>query len=119
MYTNLRMPWDVDPPVPEFPQSSFVRREWNRNGKLESGQDDFYSGSSAVKLDELAKSLGTSSMVTRWRESYPELVGTDGDCVEQTMKLASEAMGSRPGNVRNFAIKVGSATSLLLFMKTK
>ncbi|KAK8058876.1 methyltransferase tdiE [Apiospora phragmitis] len=67
MYVSLRMPWSVDPPTAEFPQALSVRREWNKDGKLEPGQDDFYGGSSAMTLEDLANGLGTSSMVTRWR----------------------------------------------------
>ncbi|KAK8136752.1 hypothetical protein PG984_004692 [Apiospora sp. TS-2023a] len=121
MYANLLMPWSADPPVAgAFPQRLSVRREWNRDGKLEPGQDDFYGGSSVTTLADLAKGLGTSSMVTRWREDHPGLVGTDGDCVVQTMKAVAEAiMGEGAEEFGGVAIKVGCAATLLLFTRAE
>ncbi|KAK8012262.1 Methyltransferase domain-containing protein [Apiospora marii] len=119
MYANLRMPWSVEPPVAAFPEPLSVRREWNRDEKLESGQDDFFGGSSSTTLADLASSLGTSSMVTRWREDHPELTGTDGDCVVRTMRAVSEAMGSETKDFGSLTIKVGHATTLLLFTRAE
>ncbi|KAK8046349.1 hypothetical protein PG996_014413 [Apiospora saccharicola] len=121
MYANLLMPWSADPPVAAaFPQPLSVRREWNRDGKLELGQEDFYGGSSATSLADLAKGLGTSSMVTRWREDHSELVGTEGDCVVQTMRAVAEAiMGEGAEEFGGVTIKVGCAATLLLFTRAQ
>lgn len=119
MYVNLPMPWSVQPPMAAFQQSSFVRREWNRDGKLEPGKEDFFGGSSTTTLGALAKSLGTASMVTRWREHHPELAYTDADCVEVTMKAVAEAMGLGNHELESAEIKVGSATTLLLFSRAE
>ncbi|KAK8855980.1 S-adenosyl-L-methionine-dependent methyltransferase [Apiospora arundinis] len=115
MYANLHMPWSVDPLIAAFPQSLSVRREWNRDGELESGQEDFYGGSSVVTLEDLANSLGTSSMVTRWREEHPDLVGTDDDRVVYTMAVVAQAMRLGLQDAGNLTVKVGNATTLLLF----
>lgn len=119
MYADLGMPWSANPPVAAFPQPLSVRREWNRDGKLEPGQDDFYGGSSTTTLADLGRSLGTSSMVTRWREDHPGLVGTDGDCVVQTMQAVSGAMGAGAEDFGALTIKVGHATTLLLFTRAE
>ncbi|KAK8100515.1 S-adenosyl-L-methionine-dependent methyltransferase [Apiospora kogelbergensis] len=55
-YTSLGMPWPAASPVAAFAQALSVRRGWNRGGKLESGQADFYGGSSATTLADLANS---------------------------------------------------------------
>lgn len=117
MYTNLKMPWSVDPPVAAFPQSLCLRCEWNRDGKLEPDCDDFFGGSSTVSLAELGKSLGTASMVTRWRQHREELAGTDADCVAKTMRAVAEAMSLPPGESGGAKIRVGCATTLLLFTR--
>lgn len=105
------------PPVAAFPERLSVRREWNRDGKIESGQDDFFGGSPNTALADLASGLGTSSMVTRWREDHPELSGTDGDCVVQTTRAISKAMGLDTQDFGRLTIKVGYATILLLFIR--
>ncbi|KAH8657868.1 S-adenosyl-L-methionine-dependent methyltransferase [Xylariales sp. PMI_506] len=116
MYDDLVMPW-FDQPTPEFPESSFVRREWNRDGKLEPGETDFFGGSSEISLQQLAESLQTASMVTRWREANPELTGTDQDCVTVGIRAVASAMGLGEGDFDQGRIKVGSSTVLLLFKR--
>jgi hypothetical protein len=115
MYDNLTMPWDVE--TGPFSRQKFVRYEWNRNGKLEDGEDDFFGGSKETTLAELAKSLGTASMVTRWREANPELVGTEKDCVNLTMSKIAEVVGGEGSKLEDIKIKVGSSTVLLLLSR--
>ncbi|KAF7523246.1 hypothetical protein G7054_g11822 [Neopestalotiopsis clavispora] len=103
MYMDLKMPWSVVPPVATFPEAFFQRREWNRDGKLEPG----------------SQSLDTASMVTRWRADHAELVGTDADCVAQTMKAVIAAMDLHALKLDDVNINVGSATTLLLFTKKR
>lgn len=119
MYMDLKMPWSVVPPVAAFPEAFFQRREWNRDGKLEPGCDDFFGGGSTITLGELAQSLDTASMVTRWRADHAELVGTDADCVAQTMKAVIAAMDLHALKLDDVNINVGSATTLLLFTKKR
>jgi hypothetical protein len=119
LYADLSLPWEVQPTVQAFAQaqSQFVRHEWDRDGKLSNGHE-FFLGSDEATLEELGKSLGTASMVTRWREAHPELAGTDQDCVQLTMDALAKVL-SEDGSVdlKSMKIRTGSATVLLLFKK--
>ncbi|KAH8597296.1 S-adenosyl-L-methionine-dependent methyltransferase [Bisporella sp. PMI_857] len=119
MYQGLIMPWSVSGCGIEFPESSFVRREWDRDGALEPGKDDFFGSSREFTLQQLSDSLGTSSMVTRWREDNPALLGTGDDCVVLTMKAVATALGKQEQNPDEIKIRVGSSTTLLLFTRAK
>jgi hypothetical protein len=92
--------------------------EWDRDGILSDGKEFFGGESKKITLAELAKSLDTASMVTRWREAHPELVGADNDCVRETMDEVRRALGES-GEIGNedVSIKVGSGTVLLLFKR--
>ena len=80
MYDHLPLPWTIAQPVEAFSASEFVRREWDRDGVLSNGET-FFGGVQLTPVDVFQKMLGTASMVTRWREAHPELVGTDQDVV--------------------------------------
>lgn len=116
LYRNLAMPWDgsISPPVECFPRDLFVRKEWDVDGILSNG-DDFFGGSRETTLHALEASLGTASMVTRWREAHPDKPGTEEDCVRATMKSVREAMGLAPDG--DATIRVSGATALLMFKK--
>jgi hypothetical protein len=92
--------------------------EWDRDGVLSDGKEFFGGESKRITLADLAKSLDTASMVTRWREEHPELVGTDKDCVRETMDEVRRSLGES-GEIGNedVSIKVGSGTVLLLFKR--
>ncbi|KAJ5691412.1 hypothetical protein N7488_012147 [Penicillium malachiteum] len=113
-YDNLPLPWDIGSHIVAraFPKSKFTRMEWDRDGVLTDGKEFFY-GTKLRTLKELSKSLGTTSMVIRWREAHPNLVGTDNDCVVQTMKEVKQALGATEDE--NPSIETGSGTVLLLF----
>jgi hypothetical protein len=115
MYDELTMPWDLSPPVVAFSPEQHERREWNRNGVLSEGEADFFGGSEVSTLKELGESLGTSSMVTRWRDANPTLVGTEDDCVEVTMKRIALALGADDSKMAK--LKTGGATSVLAFRR--
>lgn len=111
MYDGLPLPWTLSPTIPEFPSTSFVRHEWDRDGDLSSGPDgDFLDGSQEETLSSLEAGLGTASMVTRWREANPSLAGKSDDCVTVTMGALREALGGD-------SFRYGSATALLMFKK--
>jgi hypothetical protein len=118
MYDNLPMPWDVKPPVSAFPREDSIRYEWNRNGILEEGETDFFGGSEETTLDELSDSLGTASMVTRWREANRGIANTEKDCVEVTMKDIALALGLNRAEAGKQKLKVGGATTLLILTKS-
>jgi hypothetical protein len=117
MYDNLVMPWEVHPPVTAFPRSHHTRREWNRGGRLDDGETDFFDGSEGESLRGLGNSLGTASMVTQWRNANPGLVGTENDCVESTIRNIARAMDLKDDDMDKPTLRLGSATSLLLFRR--
>lgn len=114
LYRTLPLPWSTPPTVGCFSPDSFVRREWDVGGVLSNGHD-FFGGSHEDTLSSLESSLGTASMVTRYREANPETVGTDNDCVRATMRRVMKAMGIAAGE--DGAIRYGGATALLMFKK--
>jgi len=109
LYDNLQLPWQVSPPVASFPQSSYTRLEWNRDGKA-SPDGTFFNGRE-VTLAQAEAALGTASMVTRWREAHPDLVGTDRDCVKEFIARLRKALGGQE------KVLSGQAVVLLLFKK--
>ena len=115
MYDNLGLPWTVDPPVADFPAASFVRKEWNRDGKVNldtnGNYEDFFAGTKKQALEDLEASLNTASMVTRWREANRQKAGTDNDCVKLTIERLKRALGDGE------ALTTGGATALLMFKK--
>jgi trans-aconitate 3-methyltransferase len=117
MYDSLDMPWNVKPPVVEFSEKNHLRHEWNRNGKLLPGEDDFFDGTTQHTLNELTDMLGSTSMVTNWRKANPSLVGTDQDCVEVTVKKIAKALGDEDGDRDKMSFRTGCALSLLLFSR--
>jgi trans-aconitate 3-methyltransferase len=101
-YATLPLPWDLEPDSSGnesdsdsgFDKSSFIRKVWDENGIPSSGPlGDFFAGTKAQKLEDLEKGLGSASMVIRWKEANPDLVGTEEDVVRVTMKKLREAMG--------------------------
>jgi hypothetical protein len=111
MYDHLPLPWTIAQPVEAFSASEFVRREWDRDGVLSNGET-FFGGVQLTPVDVFQKMLGTASMVTRWREAHPELVGTDQDVVTAFGARLREALG--PGVE---ALDMGAGTVILMFKK--
>ena len=73
-YRDLLMPWDMEPPVPEFGQSGFWRKDWPAG-------EPFYVGEGEMDLDRFEKVMGSGSSVTRWRQAHPDAAGTEQDVV--------------------------------------
>ena len=111
MYDNLPLPWNVSPPVTQFPESLFVRKEWDRDGVLSNGKA-FFGAGREFTADEAERSLATSSMVTRWRAANPDLAGTEKDVVRQFGNEIQEALGETK------TVITGSSTVILLFKKS-
>lgn len=42
MYDTLPMPWSVHPPVTAFAKGDYLRKEWSRDGRLESSAVDCF-----------------------------------------------------------------------------
>jgi hypothetical protein len=111
MYDELPLPWTVPHPVASLPREQFVRREWDRGGKLSNGETCF-GGGRVTPIDAFMQMLGTASMVTRWREAHPDLVGTDDDVVAAFARKLRAALG--PGVE---TLELGAGTVLLMFKK--
>ncbi|EED17405.1 conserved hypothetical protein [Talaromyces stipitatus ATCC 10500] len=120
MYTDLTLPWQVNKSLAEsFPESAFVRLEWDKDGVLSDGNEFFSTTHEGKKgettLNDLAASLGTASMVTRWRKANPDLVGTERDCVRKMCAEVKRAIGVSADE--NPTLKVGTSVVLLLFKR--
>lgn len=110
-YANLPLPWTVDPPVAGFSAAGLTRQEWDRDGVLSDGEH-FFLGDERATLDQVQKHLGTASMVTRWREANPDLVGTEKDVVAKMIEELRELLGP---DVKTLI--AGRSCHLLLFKK--
>lgn len=113
MYDDLPLPWTIPTAVTAFPKSSYVKHEYDRNGVLSNGVS-FFGGGRESSLDDVERGFSTASMVTRWREAHPDLVGTDKDVVKAFVNELREALPADQQRVQQ-----GSATAILLFKKTK
>lgn len=111
MYDDLPRPWTVSPPVTAFPESKYVKYDWDRDGKLSNGKD-FFGGGYKNTLEEIEGGMSTASMVTRWRAANPELVGTDKDVVKLFVKELREAMDGQDW------VERGSGTAIMLFKRS-
>ena len=116
LYKDLALPWTIEPRNPNFSEAAYERNLWDVDGVLSDGRD-FFGGGEELTLGELEQGLSTASMVTRWRESHPELAGGDDDCVFKTIRAVQEAMGKGEEDKNNVKIKTGAATVLLLFKR--
>lgn len=111
MYGSLPLPWDFNISLPFFPTPSTFRRvEWDTDGLPSAPSGEYLSGEAWTTLDDLQRSLGTASMVKRWRED-PRNRGEE-DVVVSAMRELRLALGE--GVHR---IKTGSGTVLLLLKK--
>ena len=108
-YDDLTLPWHVTPPTEGFSPAGFTRLVWDRDGQISVG-DHFFLGDQHVTLTQLQKQLGTTSIVTRWRDAHPHLVNTDEDIVAKMIKQAREAIGGEE-------LIVGKSCTLLLFKR--
>ena len=110
-YVDLTLPWDLSPPAAGFSnhEASFSRIEKNLDGQLGS-EKEFFLGDKHVTLEELSKTLGTASMVLRWREAHPALAGTNEDVVVRAMNDVREVLGRED-------LVVGTGCVLLIFKK--
>ncbi len=110
MYDGLQLPWNVSPPIKEFPQSQYVKEDYDREGVLSNGVS-FFGGGEKSTLDDIEQGLGTASMVSRWRLENADLTGTDKDVAKVLVRELREALGGQDWLER------GSGTAILLFKK--
>jgi hypothetical protein len=112
MYDDLPLPWNISPPVSDFPQSKFVKLDYDREGVLSNGVS-FFNNDEKESLDDIENGLSTASMVTRWRAANPELVGTDKDVVKVFTRELREALGGK----QDWIVR-GTGMAILLFKKS-
>jgi hypothetical protein len=111
MYDDLPLPWNVSPPVSDFPESKFMTLDYDREGVLSNGVS-FFSDGEKEYLDDIEGGLSTASMVTRWRAANPDLVGTDKDVIKLFIRELRKALGGE----QDWVLR-GSGTAILLFKK--
>ena len=115
-YRDLVLPWAISSASPYFSKDAFKIQHWDLDGVLSDGKD-FFCGGHTTTLAELASSLGTASMVTRWRQAHPDIAGGENDCVLKTMRDIAVAMNVEKGKEEEVTIRTGNSTSLLLFKR--
>ena len=95
LYKHLVLPWHVEPTVLGFSkhEGNCEWIEWNKDGHADEGMDFLIVNE--VKLAQMEKMLGTASMVTRWRESYPKLAGTNQDCGKAMINTLANILGQK------------------------
>jgi trans-aconitate 3-methyltransferase len=113
MYADLALPWTIDPLIPGFNSTTFVRREWNRDGKLEDGEDDFFMSRQVMTVKQFETGLLTSSPAQRWREAHPESVETEEEPARVAGKAIREALRAE-GAGENDTFKGGFSAVLLM-----
>ncbi|TDZ66054.1 Trans-aconitate 3-methyltransferase [Colletotrichum trifolii] len=115
-YEDLPLPWTLENPIAAFDESTFFRKDWNKDGYVGEGED-FFLGQNIWDMESIEKIMGTVSPVTRWREAHPDLAGTERDVVvmlrRQIESLLHEA-GVEEGKEK---IVTGVAAVLLMVKK--
>jgi trans-aconitate 3-methyltransferase len=117
LYRDLKLPWTVAEPVPEFDQAEFMRKEWG-TGPGSGSSEKFRAASGPADLDLLEKVMSTMSPVIRWREAHPEETDTESDIVKvlrRELEAVFRAAGVEPGK----DVIQGGVTGVLLMVKKK
>lgn len=114
LYRELPLSWTVEPPVVDFDESTFVRKEWGP-GDSETFVED---GGLTANLDTMEMILSTMSPVQRWREANPAVVGTEKDVVRM-MRIEIERLSYEADVEVGTVVVKGSLTGVLLMFKKK
>jgi len=117
LYTNLALPWTLSPPVKEFEEATFLRKEWGTDNKSEPS-DEFLAHQEPVDLDRFERILGTSSPVIRWREANLDKVGTELDVV-RIIRNNIERLLHEAGVEKGKEMLRGGVKGVLLVVKRK
>lgn len=112
LYDDLCKPWEMSLPVTEFPESEYVKHEFDRGGVLSNGES-FWGGDVKATLKQAEMGIRTASSVVRWSEEHPELVGGEQDIVKVLIAELREALQGEESVIQ------GSETVILLFTKAK
>src|SRR5256885_432763 len=77
LYVDLPLPWTLTPPVADFDETVFFRKEWGPD----NNEEFFAGGGLTADFDTMERVLDTMSPVQRRREAYPDAVGTERDVI--------------------------------------
>ena len=112
LYVDLPLPWTLVPPVTDFDETAFFRKEWGP----ENSEEFFAGGGLTADLDTTERILSTASPVQRWREAHPNAVGTEQDVV-RVMKREIERLLHEAGVEKGKEVVKGSVSGVLLMVK--
>ncbi|KAJ0110228.1 hypothetical protein J7T55_000661 [Diaporthe amygdali] len=113
LYSTIGLPWTVSPPVSDFDETKLFRKEWG----IEGNDESFYEIKQIlIDLDTMEKILGTASPVTRWRQAYPDLAGTEDDVVRR-IRRAVEKLLHEAGVEKGKELVRGGEAGVLLMVK--
>ncbi|KAI9671413.1 MAG: hypothetical protein M1831_004322 [Alyxoria varia] len=111
-----------DAPDPPSASELNLTLEWKSSDKVGRGEvdtaPDFLGGSQDMSLKELGDTLGTGSMVVRWRED--DANAEREDCVWRAMReIARVLVGKEAsdGFLENTRIRVGSSWVVMMFTR--
>ena len=114
LYLDLPLPWTLSPPIADFDEITFFRKEWGPN----DSEEFLIGGGLTVNMDTMEKVLGTGSPVQRWREAHPDAVGTERDVV-RVMRREMERLLHEAGVEKGKEIVKGNLRAVLLMVKKK
>jgi SAM-dependent methyltransferase len=114
LYVDLPLPWTLAPPVADFDEAAFFRKEWGPDNI-----DEFIARSGlGVDLGTMERILGTTSPLQQWREAHPDAVGTERD-VMRIMRREIERLLHEAGVEKGKEVVKGSVRAVLLMVKKK
>ncbi|KAK8120918.1 S-adenosyl-L-methionine-dependent methyltransferase [Apiospora kogelbergensis] len=112
LYKNLAYPWDLDPPLAEFDQGTFFRKEWDPKA-----WESDYIIQPPTDLDRMEKAMATVSPVQRWREAHPDLAGTEKDMIRMMRRDIEKILHQAGVEKGKEQLKAGIAAVLVIVKK--
>jgi hypothetical protein len=101
LYHDLKMPWELNSPCPEFRREGYRRQIWNEDGQP-SEDGSFLCGERWYSFEEFEKSIATISAATRWREAHPDIANTDKDAIKVAFQKIKDLL--RPEGVKELCV---------------
>lgn len=116
LYVDLGLPWTVTPPVTEFDEETYFRKEWGPQDGVKEMLES--SAGADVTLDAMEKVWGTTSPVLRWRDANPEKAGTEEDVVKKFIGAIAGLLHEAGVEKGNEKIKA-TLTGVLMMVKKR
>ncbi|MCJ1458638.1 hypothetical protein MMC28_009012 [Mycoblastus sanguinarius] len=114
LYNDLPLPWTLVPPIADFDEPAFFRKEWGPD----NCEEFFVGGGLTTDLDRMERVMGTASPVQRWRDAHPDAVGTERDVI-RIMRREIERLLQEAGVEKGKEVIKGNLTGVLLMVKKK